>query len=247
MRPDRILLQELRDGTAFFYLRNVNTGHPGLDHHRSRRQRRALAFEQLTLLVKESEAGRDLARDDIRALLHLLVDIVVQMPNADGRFRMTEVWYDPLRKRDRSAKAARRHRAGARGLRLFLLVASIVLLLGLRHSRWRLALVGDRHWLAALRRRPTFRPLADAGDAGRRRCGVRTAGCRAPCTVRCRFMAAARFASEREIKAAGLRSTKASCSAARTVRSCASAAPNTSCSTPRPAQAKASAMSSPTC
>src|SRR3546814_16945763 len=29
MRLDRILLQELRDGTAFFYLRNVNSGHPG--------------------------------------------------------------------------------------------------------------------------------------------------------------------------------------------------------------------------
>ena len=29
MRPDRILLQELRDASAFFYLRAVNTGHPG--------------------------------------------------------------------------------------------------------------------------------------------------------------------------------------------------------------------------
>lgn len=29
MRPDRILLQELRDGTAFYYIRNVNSGHPG--------------------------------------------------------------------------------------------------------------------------------------------------------------------------------------------------------------------------
>src|SRR3546814_17479472 len=29
MRPDRILLQELRDGPAFFYLRNVKSGHPG--------------------------------------------------------------------------------------------------------------------------------------------------------------------------------------------------------------------------
>jgi type IV secretion system protein VirB11 len=98
MRPDRILLQELRDGTAFFYLRNVNTGHPGsitTIHADSA----VLAFEQLTLLVKESEGGRDLARDDIRSLLHLLVDIVVQMRRVDGRFRMTEVWYDPLRKR----------------------------------------------------------------------------------------------------------------------------------------------------
>lgn len=98
MRPDRILLQELRDGTAFFYLRNVNTGHPGsitTIHADSA----TLAFEQLTLLVKESEGGRDLARDDIRSLLHLLVDVVVQMRKVEGRFRMTEVWYDPLRKR----------------------------------------------------------------------------------------------------------------------------------------------------
>ena len=58
MRPDRILLQELRDGTAFFYLRNVNSGHPGsitTVHADSA----ALAFEQLTLLVKESEGVRD--------------------------------------------------------------------------------------------------------------------------------------------------------------------------------------------
>ncbi len=98
MRPDRILLQELRDGTAFFYLRNVNSGHPGsitTIHADSA----ALAFEQLTLLVKESEGGRDLARDDIRALLHQLVDIVVQMRRVDGKFRITEVWYEPARKR----------------------------------------------------------------------------------------------------------------------------------------------------
>lgn len=98
MRPDRILLQELRDGTAFFYLRNVNTGHPGsitTIHADSA----VLAFEQLTLLVKESEGGRDLARDDIRSLLHMLVDVVVQMRRVEGRFRMTEVWYDPVRKR----------------------------------------------------------------------------------------------------------------------------------------------------
>jgi type IV secretion system protein VirB11 len=98
MRPDRILLQELRDGTAFFYLRNVNTGHPGsitTIHADSA----LLAFEQLTLLVKESEGGRDLPRADIRALLHVLVDIVVQMRRVEGEFRVTEVWYDPLRKR----------------------------------------------------------------------------------------------------------------------------------------------------
>jgi type IV secretion system protein VirB11 len=77
MRPDRILLQELRDGTAFFYLRNVNSGHPGsiTTVHANTAEG---ALEQLTLLVKESEGGNDLDRHDIRALLRSLVDIVVQ-------------------------------------------------------------------------------------------------------------------------------------------------------------------------
>jgi type IV secretion system protein VirB11 len=99
MRPDRILLQELRDGTAFFYLRNVNSGHPGsitTVHADSAR----LAFEQLTLLVKESAEGRDLHRDDICSLLLLLVDVVVQMQKRDGRYRISEIYYDPVRKRD---------------------------------------------------------------------------------------------------------------------------------------------------
>lgn len=94
MRPDRILLQELRDGTAFFYLRNVNSGHPGsiTTIHADSAE---LAFEQLTLLVKESEGGNDLAREDIRSLLKILVDVVVQMKKVDGQFRMTEIYYDP--------------------------------------------------------------------------------------------------------------------------------------------------------
>ena len=103
MRPDRILLQELRDGTAFFYLRNVNSGHPGsiTTVHANTAEG---ALEQLTLLVKESEGGNDLDRHDIRALLRSLVDIVVQMdrlPPAGGqpaRYRMTEVWFDPAGK-----------------------------------------------------------------------------------------------------------------------------------------------------
>ncbi|CDO37979.1 P-type DNA transfer ATPase VirB11 [Novosphingobium sp. KN65.2] len=102
MRPDRILLQELRDGTAFFYLRNVNSGHPGsiTTIHANTAEG---ALEQLTLLVKESEGGNDLDRHDIRALLRALVDIVVQMhrvPPGDGkpaRYRMSEVWFEPER------------------------------------------------------------------------------------------------------------------------------------------------------
>lgn len=77
MRPDRILLAELRSDEAYTYLRNVNSGHPGsiTSVHASSAR---LAFEQLMLLVKESPGGRDLSREDIKSLLHLLVDVVVQ-------------------------------------------------------------------------------------------------------------------------------------------------------------------------
>lgn len=94
MRPDRILLQELRDGTAFYYIRNVNSGHPGsitTVHADSAR----LAFEQLTLLVKESDGGQDLERDDIRDLLKIAIDVIVQCKRINGRFRVTEIYFDP--------------------------------------------------------------------------------------------------------------------------------------------------------
>ena len=105
MRPDRILLQELRDGTAFYYLRNVNSGHPGsitTVHADSAR----LAFEQITLLVKESAEGRELARADIRNLLSLTVDVVIQMARRDGRYRIAEVYYDPAAKRTHAGRGA---------------------------------------------------------------------------------------------------------------------------------------------
>src|SRR3546814_19854924 len=94
MRPDRILLQELRDGTAFFYLRNVNSGHPGsitTVHAGSA----AGAFEQLTLLVTESEGGRDPERDAHRGILRLRIDVVVHTRRHGGRFEVDEVYFQP--------------------------------------------------------------------------------------------------------------------------------------------------------
>ena len=93
MRPDRILLAELRGEEAYHYLRNVNSGHPGsiTSVHASSA---ALAFEQLTLLVKESPPGRELARSDIRGLLAQLVDVVVQCGrDASGRRVVSEVYW----------------------------------------------------------------------------------------------------------------------------------------------------------
>ncbi|WP_455480697.1 P-type DNA transfer ATPase VirB11 [Bartonella sp. B12(2025)] len=99
MRPDRILLQELRDGTAFYYIRNVNSGHPGsiTTVHASSP---LAAFEQMTLLVKESDGGSSLARDDIRGLLISMIDVIIQCKRIEGKFRVTEIYYDPFKRRD---------------------------------------------------------------------------------------------------------------------------------------------------
>src|ERR1700677_5164620 len=97
MKPDRILLAELRADEAFDYLRNVNSGHPGsiTSVHAASAE---LAFEQLVLLVKQNQGGRDLARRDIKSLLYLLIDVVIQFGVESHERFIKEIWYDPERK-----------------------------------------------------------------------------------------------------------------------------------------------------
>lgn len=105
MRPDRILLAELRSEEAFDYLRNVNSGHPGsiTSIHAASAE---LAFEQLVLLVKQSPGGQELARADIKNLLYLLIDVVIQFGVDHHQRYIKEIWYAPERKH-RSLAATR--------------------------------------------------------------------------------------------------------------------------------------------
>jgi type IV secretion system protein VirB11 len=98
MKPDRILLAELRSEEAFDYLRNVNSGHPGsiTSIHAGSCE---LAFEQLVLLVKQSPGGRELPRADIKSLLYLLVDVVIQFGVERHERCIREIWYEPERRR----------------------------------------------------------------------------------------------------------------------------------------------------
>jgi len=83
MRPDRIILGELRGPEAFAFLRAVNTGHPGsmTTIHADSVER---AFEQLALLVLEG--GSTLQREDILAYVRMTVDLVLQLTrDASGR------------------------------------------------------------------------------------------------------------------------------------------------------------------
>jgi type IV secretion system protein VirB11 len=81
MRPDRIILGELRGVEAFTFLRAVNTGHPGsmTTIHADTPQR---AVEQLALLVLQ--AGSKLSRDDVRHYVRESVDVFVQLERSVG-------------------------------------------------------------------------------------------------------------------------------------------------------------------
>lgn len=88
MRPDRIILGELRGHEAFTFLRAVNTGHPGsmTTIHADTPQR---AIEQLSLLVLQT--GSRLSRDDVRKYVRQSIDLFVQLERRDGRRRVSQV------------------------------------------------------------------------------------------------------------------------------------------------------------
>jgi type IV secretion system protein VirB11 len=100
MKPDRIFLAELRGEECFSFIRLAASGHPGsiTSVHAGSC---ALALEQVSLMIRESGAGGGLHMDEIKALLHLVVDVFVQFDRDErGRF-IAEIAYDP-RKRQRA-------------------------------------------------------------------------------------------------------------------------------------------------
>lgn len=82
MRPDRIILGELRGAEAFTFLRAVNTGHPGsmTTIHADSPIR---AIDQLALLVLQSGARLDW--DQIRHYVRSSIDLFVQLERDGGR------------------------------------------------------------------------------------------------------------------------------------------------------------------
>ena len=92
MRPDRVLMQELRDGAAFAYLRGVVAGHPG-SITTLHAQSTAGAFDALRLMVRQHPAGATLADADVRELLSQMVDIVVHCERCGNAFTVDGLWW----------------------------------------------------------------------------------------------------------------------------------------------------------
>lgn len=99
MKPDRILLAEMRGAECLYFLRAALSGHPGTltsCHGESP----AMAYEQMMMMIKSDPVGAGLDYSVIKRLIHLTVDIVVQIEvdKITGRRRVVEIDYNPQRK-----------------------------------------------------------------------------------------------------------------------------------------------------
>lgn len=115
MRPDRIILAELRGDEAFYFIRNCASGHPGSItscHAGSTEQ----TWDQLALMVKASVEGAGLEFPTIKRLLMMTIDIVVHIRAHEGRRRITGIEFEPGRSpgvQQRCASRQRERRGGA--------------------------------------------------------------------------------------------------------------------------------------
>lgn len=96
MKPDRIILAELRGDESFYFIRNCASGHPGSItscHAGSTEQ----TWDQLALMVKASSEGAGLEFATIKRLLMMTIDIVVHIKAHAGRRCITGIDFDPAR------------------------------------------------------------------------------------------------------------------------------------------------------
>ncbi len=96
MKPDRIILAELRGDEAFYFIRNCASGHPGSItscHAGSPSQ----TWDQLALMVKASNEGSGLEFSTIKRLLMMTIDVVVHIKAHAGSRYITGIDFDPER------------------------------------------------------------------------------------------------------------------------------------------------------
>ena len=95
LRPDRIIVGELRGAEAFSFLRAINTGHPG-SISTLHADAPAMALEQLKLMVMQ--AGLGMPPEEVKKYILAVVDIVVQLKRGEGGKRyVSEVYFKGMR------------------------------------------------------------------------------------------------------------------------------------------------------
>ncbi len=92
LRPDRIILGELRGPEAYSFLRAVNSGHPGSITTVHADNPRA-AVDQIALMVLQ--AGANLGRREITDYVAGVVDVAVQLARRDGKRTVSQIAFKP--------------------------------------------------------------------------------------------------------------------------------------------------------
>jgi type IV secretion system protein VirB11 len=107
MKPDRVLLAELRGSEAYDFLKLLTTGHAGslTSYHA---QNVTVAIERFALMAKEHPEAAAYGDAALKRLLFLTIDVIAHLEarailNDRGeqigkRWAMTEIWFDPVRK-----------------------------------------------------------------------------------------------------------------------------------------------------
>ncbi|PIR39106.1 MAG: P-type DNA transfer ATPase VirB11 [Alphaproteobacteria bacterium CG11_big_fil_rev_8_21_14_0_20_39_49] len=90
LRPDRIIVGEVRGAEAFSFLRAINTGHPGSIStlHADTPQ---MAMEQLKLMVMQ--AGLGMPPAEVRQYISQVIDIVVQLKRSGKVRHISEIYF----------------------------------------------------------------------------------------------------------------------------------------------------------
>jgi type IV secretion system protein VirB11 len=92
MRPDRVLVQELRDEAAGTYINEVVSGHPGSItsiHGRDAPQ----GFKKLFSLAKGSPQFTSWDDATLIALLSTMIDVIIPFENRGHSYAIGEVWF----------------------------------------------------------------------------------------------------------------------------------------------------------
>lgn len=91
LRPERIIVGELRGVEAFSFLRAINTGHPG-SISTLHADTPLMAIEQLKMMVMQ--AGLGMTPTEISSYIKNVIDIVIQLKRGDkGRRYVSEVYF----------------------------------------------------------------------------------------------------------------------------------------------------------
>ena len=97
MKPDRIILAEVRGDEAYYFIRACGNGHSG-SITSCHADSALMAYEQIALMINASPEGSGLSHDVIRRLIFMTIDVSIHFSNIHGKRFITGIDFQPERR-----------------------------------------------------------------------------------------------------------------------------------------------------